>query len=347
MRSSNDSLNPLGCFTLAALVGCSLQMPRESDVFGRENGHDTTNAGSAAVFGSGGTGGIASESSGGVTSGGTYSHHSAASSSPSGGMRASGGSPTAGSPVVGGATHGSSTAAAGGATATGGVSADDGLIAHYPFDETSGTVAANAVDPARNGTYVGACTHSPGRIGGAVQIRNLNSDVTGTSDWVSLPSGLFSDASAVTIALWVQALSSARSGARAFDYSNGSGEQVYFSPHDTNAVSANSGAHLVVVHSGSTFVELWSTNPDFTDKEWHHVAVAWNAANLELYIDGKSVGSKTTPGVLPSDLGVTSPNWLGRCLNDAQIAFYGQFDDLRIYGRVLSSTEITQVYLQR
>ena len=35
-------------------------------------------------------------------------------------------------------------------------------------------------------------------------------------------------------------------------------------------------------------------------------------------------------GVIPSDLGVTSPDWLGRMLNDAFPAVYAEIDDLRV-----------------
>ena len=65
---------------------------------------------------------------------------------------------------------------------------------------------------------------------------------------------------------------------------------------------------------------------------------------IDLYIDGSLAGSKTSPGVLPSELGVTTPDWLGRTLNDAFLALYAEIDDLRIYNKVLGATEIAQLY---
>jgi hypothetical protein len=81
-----------------------------------------------------------------------------------------------------------------------------------------------------------------------------------------------------------------------------------------------------------------------TDKVWHQVALTWSAAFIDLYIDGSLVGSKASPGVRPSDLGATSPNWLGRTLDDGFIALYAEMDDLRIYNRSMTAGEIAQLY---
>jgi hypothetical protein len=315
MRLSKTLLTLHGRILWPLAVGCSLQMPKESDVFGGD-ANPSESAG-ARGYGDNAGGTNATSTSSNDTVGGA--------ASPTGSAK--------------GGTSASSTSSV--------ATLSDALFAYFSFDEVSGAAAANSVDATRNAAYVGACTHPQGRLGGAVQLRNFNSNVSGSSDWVELPPGLLSKLSSVTIALWVHDLSPTRPGARAFDFSAGAGEQFYFSPHQTNTSTSSDGAHLVGMHAGTTFVDSWSTDTPFTDKQWHHVAVTWSAANLDWYLDGKRVAGKAAPGVVPSDLGVTTTNWLGRCLNDAFIAFYGEFDELRIYNRALSSNEIAQVYQLR
>lgn len=356
MRLSNKKqATCIGWALCPVLVACSLQMPKESDVFSTDRSSRSAGAGSSAKTGVSVAG--ASAVVGGSTSGATYSDGSdtrtVMSSSAAGntiGGNTNAGNTNAGNTnagnTIGGSTTSIVTNMVGGASTSPSNSSTTGndLVAHFPFDDSKGSVVANATDSARNGSYVGSVTHPTGKAGNAVQVRNLNSDVSGTSDWIELPTGLLSSLSAATVALWVMDLSPTRQGARAFDFGRGPSEQFYFSPHETNLASSTEGSHLVVTHAGTTLVDLWSTSPAFTDKAWHHVAVSWSSDILLLYVDGRSVGQKATPGVVPSDLGATTPNWLGRCLNDVFVAFYGQFDDLRIYDRALSPTEITALY---
>ena len=45
---------------------------------------------------------------------------------------------------------------------------------------------------------------------------------------------------------------------------------------------------------------------------WHHAAVTLNGSTGTLYVDGQQVGSNTAMTIKPSDLGVTTQNWIGR-----------------------------------
>lgn len=105
----------------------------------------------------------------------------------------------------------------------------------------------------------------------------------------------------------------------------------------------------------------WITNGDInygsalsnpiSNNNWHHLVAVFNPSNvaLRLYIDGLLVETKTTSGNLinvdnTSDLffGVCEP---GRTLgvSDGAEFFTGKLDDIRIYNRALSATEV--VYL--
>jgi len=287
-------------------------MPSESDVFGSagalaEGGRDD-NGGARPTAGSGGS--VMPSGSGG--------------SSGSGGAKASGGA--TGSGGTGGATGFDPTA---------------GLVAYFKFDEGSGATAANSKDSTKNAKCVGTCTRTDGQLGGAFGLRNNVSP----SDWIELPRGIFDGRSAITLSVWLRDLTTERSEAPLLHFSTGTNEAFYLLPDDDQRSAT--GAHLVGVHSGTTFVNLSSATPRLTDKIWHQVVFSWGSSKIELYIDGNSVGSTADPKVLPSQLGATSTNYVGRSRDDSKLALFAEVDDLRIYDRVLSAADIKLLYKVR
>jgi hypothetical protein len=66
-----------------------------------------------------------------------------------------------------------------------------------------------------------------------------------------------------------------------------------------------------------------------------------------LYFDGQQAGELTDANLTPSDLGVTTNNWLGRSEDAIQQRPYrGYLDDFRIYNKVLSSDEVKQLLIR-
>lgn len=331
-RTSQSAVGVWFCLC-GALAACSLQMPSESDVFGA--------AGALAAPGneSGGSGmlGDAGDESGAGRA--TQAGNSSGGTKGSGGASGSGGAKGSAGGSAAGGTKGS-----GGASSSGGSSEFDpsaGLVAYFAFDETGGSTAANSKDSSKNGKCVGTCTHPQGQLGNAVGLRNNVSP----SDWVELPVGILNGRSAVTLSLWLRDLSSTRSEAPLFHFSTSANEAFYLLPDDDQASS--NGAHLVGVHNGSSFVDISSSTPSLTDKVWHQIVVTWSSTKLELFIDGNSVASAANPKSLPSYLGASSTNYLGRSRDDRKSALFGEVDDLRIYDRVLSAADVKSLYKVR
>ena len=305
-------------------------MPSESEVFGSAGAKPETNGGAPGAAGMLGDGG--SDESGGAESQAGASGVVSNGSSGSGGKSGSGGS------------SGSSAAAGkGGSGGSGGFDPEAGLVAHFTFDEPSGAVVVNAKDSTKNAKCVGTCTRPAGQLGLAFGLRNTVSP----TDWIQLPSGVFSGHSAVTLSIWLRDLSTARNEAPLFHFSLGTKEAISLTPDDRDTRTSATGAHLAGVHAGASFVDLWSAAPLLTDKAWHQVVFCWSAASVELYIDSKLVGSDPSPSVLPSQLGATSPNYLGRAPDDTSLALFGEIDDLRIYNRVLPAAQVALLYKVR
>jgi hypothetical protein len=357
-RSANER-GPRGESSAASFGGSGANAP-VNDQGGRSNSGGSV-AASAATGGAVPSGGVPAVSAGetasgatssGATSSGATSSGSAATGgaagdggtrpSGTGGAGASGGSVAdAGAIGIDGGGAGEGGAGTTSGSGGGGFDAELGLVAHFAFDEPSGALVGNSSDPRRNGRCVGICTRPSGRFGRAIGIRN-----SGSVDYVELPRGLLNGLSMTTMSLWVRDLSITRQGGRLFHFSSGSAEEIFFSPDDVNPRNDVRGAHLGGRHRGASFVNLWTTSP-LTDRQWHQVAFTWSAASINLYVDGRALRAQSTPDALPSDLGATDPDWLGRTLNDAAITLYVEIDDLRIYNRVLSANEVAALYSAR
>ena len=77
------------------------------------------------------------------------------------------------------------------------------------------------------------------------------------------------------------------------------------------------------------------------DGNWHHLAATRDGSSLKFYIDGNLIGSSPTPAgtVIPE-----MTDWiLGYAYNSGFVYWWGYLDDLRIYNRVLTTTEINKL----
>lgn len=77
----------------------------------------------------------------------------------------------------------------------------DGIVAHFRFDETTGTTAADTIrGQPGNGTlhHFGQGRWAAGQMGGAVAL-------DGNNDWISLPNPIADRSTAMTFSGWVWA----------------------------------------------------------------------------------------------------------------------------------------------
>jgi hypothetical protein len=79
---------------------------------------------------------------------------------------------------------------------------------------------------------------------------------------------------------------------------------------------------------------------------WHHVAVTYNGSgagsigNFQIYLDGVSQALSAAGGYGDS----TNIDQIGNDTTNFNTQWYGQIEDVRIYNRALSSTDVTQLY---
>lgn len=200
------------------------------------------------------------------------------------------------------------------------------FVAHYQFDETSGTSAADATGNGKTASVVGG-TWTAGRIGNAVNL-------SGSSQYVSIPAGVLAGASACTIATWVR-LDTIANWTRIFDLGTGTTANMFLTP------SSSAGtARFAITSSGAGGEQRVNAPAAIPTGAWTHVAVTLSGGTGILYVNKAEV-ARASITLTPASLGSTSQNWIGRSQYSGDPFLDGAVDDFRLYSRALSASEIS------
>jgi hypothetical protein len=204
-----------------------------------------------------------------------------------------------------------------------------GLVAFYKFDETSGTSAADSSGNNHTATLAGGATFSAGLQNNAVTL-------SGNNEYVSLPAGIVSGLSSVSVTAWVK-LASNTQWNRIFDFGNDTTTYMFLTP--------NSGTNLrfSITTAGATSEEQINAT-SLTTGTWEHVAVTLSGGTGSLYVQGALVAQSTTLTLNPNSLGSTMHNWLGHSQFSVDPYLNGQLDNVRIYSRALTAADVQALY---
>jgi hypothetical protein len=208
---------------------------------------------------------------------------------------------------------------------------DPHLIGWWKFDEGVGTKALDWSGHERDGTLVNGPMWVTGHISGALLFDGLD-------DHVDLPIGEdINSLTSCTFMTWVNFPNIGGVWQRIFDFGTGTTNYMYLSPR-----TGGGGPLQFAINSGSTQSVIAA--PTTLASGWHHVAVVINGASntMQLYRDADVVASGPTL-LLPTDLGETTQNWLGRSQFAADGYFVGLLDDFRIYDYAMTAGEIEQI----
>ena len=196
-----------------------------------------------------------------------------------------------------------------------------GPVAAWAFDEGMGTVARDSVGTL-NGTVSGATWSTAGRYGGALFFDGLD-DVVTVSD--AAPLDL---ATGMTVEAWVRPRT--LSGRRTVAGKSGQSTLAYGLYAHTD-VSRPAG----VANIGGTDHQVTGAAALPVDT-WSHVAVTYDGQAARVYVNGTLAGSKTVSGTLlqtGGGLRIGGNSVWGEW-------FHGRIDDVRIYNRALTASDI-------
>ena len=202
------------------------------------------------------------------------------------------------------------------------------LVGHWAFDESSGTTATDSSGQGNDGEISGDTEWVEGYYGGALMLN-------GQDGYVNLPIGeVIASIDSISIATWVNFSNEGGPWQRLFDFGNGTSSYIFLCPRTGTA----GPMHLATEGNGHHEINASETLPT----GWHHVTVVITSGSMLLYLDGLEIGNGDA-GTVPSDLGITSNNWLGKSQFSADAYFYGAIDDFRIYDHVVTEEEIQEI----
>ena len=221
--------------------------------------------------------------------------------------------------------------------------ATDNLVAHYKFngDFTDSTGNnANAVPNGTGGIAELVTTHK--KIGD-YSLKLLSDPSPQT--YVSLPSFQFGDV--VSISFWFNwnlATSSDSNHQKIiFLKKNGTGDRIFIGRDSTNK-----RIYFTVDCDNKTRKDYKIYNTTIQDDTWYHIVwVIDNTYEWKVYVNGvyeaPSNSVSGTAGQLDTTI-IFDENYIGRHGTDNYDNWDGYLDDFRIYNKVLTQQEVTELY---
>ena len=94
----------------------------------------------------------------------------------------------------------------------------------------------------------------------------------------------------------------------------------------------------------NTGSDYYATSPgSYNDGKWHYAVVTYDGSIVRLYIDGVQASSTSTSGATPDNTG-TQPVRIGANSLATDGYFTGNADEVRVWNRAISPTEVTDAY---
>jgi len=205
------------------------------------------------------------------------------------------------------------------------------LTLHLKFDESAGTIAADASGNEHHATLVNGPAFAPGKINNGLNLTSAS------SQYATLPSGIVSDLNNFTISTWVK-VNAFATWQRIFDFGTATNNYMFLTTQYTSTAPNNAKLRFGIRTPTVTEQSVSGTGVALTAGVWNHVAVVRSGTTVSLYVNGALAGSGTV-APSPADLGATTLNYLGKSqFNDPYLN--GALDDFRIYSQALSGGQI-------
>ena len=199
----------------------------------------------------------------------------------------------------------------------------DVLIAYYPFDGN-----ANAKIGTLNGTVSGA-TLSTGRNNES----NTAYSFDGVDDYIEFGTGMLSGDGEFSILIWIN--TSSPSG-RFLSQRNGGYNGQYF------VDLLSDGKIRFGTYSNSNYKWTVTTSSALNDGNWHHLAFVQQDNGGKMYLNGSLDQTDNSNGKV--NLLSTNKTYLGKDGRNNSSFYTGKVDDLKIYNRALSASEIQTLF---
>ncbi len=210
----------------------------------------------------------------------------------------------------------------------------NGLIAAYSFSGSADDESGNG----KNGTVNGAVLTNDryGNPESAYYFDGQGTSLEGSGDHIEFLDPLLNIGSDFTISFWVNMPNPTISNQYyLLSYGNSSSDTFHIVKHDNS--------NKFQIWSGSTgnpqlnFYSAMETGAN----TWYNIAAVYNGTDVLMYING--VENNSNPYDF-SGIDISGSLYLGRKSYDPEYFLGGSMDDLYIYNRALSGSEILELY---
>lgn len=208
----------------------------------------------------------------------------------------------------------------------------DGELGYWRFDADKGLVAFDDARGQRNASIRGPSWARTGFKQSALNFNGKNDrvevgamDVTGT---------------AMTISAWVYPNRFSHlpsQDARILSKANGVTEQLHYWMLSAMKVGVDTRLRFRLKSGGSTSTLIASSGHLATNR-WSHVAAVYDGSKMVLYLNGREVGRRSKSGAINTNPRVNM--WIGDQPPNGTKPFDGRIDEVRVFGRALSSLEM-------
>lgn len=199
-------------------------------------------------------------------------------------------------------------------------SLSQGLIGYWKMDETS-TPSVDSSGNDNNGTWTGSPTYSAGKYGNSLSFN-------GSSSYIGLDNPP-NPANHVTVTAWFKR-NGVPDGAYHIIFTQST--QIELSiPDSTGAIRAG----VTTVTDGR---QVFNSGSGLTDNNWHFLSLTYDGTSLKAFIDGVQTDSNPVSGALSTNGATRIGNLVDTYYTN------GDIDEVRIYNRALSPTEIRKLY---
>ena len=231
-------------------------------------------------------------------------------------------------PVTSTTTTLATTATTSAATATATTTSISGLVAAYSFDDFAGAMTADASGKGNHGVITEATRTASGYFGNALKFDGFN-------DWVTVNDSSSLDlSSGLTLEAWVNPAVAMSGWKTILMKEQSTSNEVYY-------LSANSDSNKPVTGqwiSGS--VKPLSGVSSLAPNTWWHLTATYDGQTQRLYVNGVKVSERAQTGSIQTS---SSAMHIGGNSIWGEY-FQGTIDEVRIYNRALSSTEVDTDY---
>ncbi|UYQ95986.1 glycosyl hydrolase [Chitinophaga horti] len=202
---------------------------------------------------------------------------------------------------------------------------------HINFNENTGTLAKDNWG-GYNGTLYNAAVWTSGKDSstGAVNL------VKASSSYVQLENGVVSDLDDFTIATWFKLPANQGTNTRLFDFGSSTSVFMILAPRVGTSIR-----YKITCATGNYDRYIPYELPL---NAWTHLVLSQQGSVFKVYVNGTLQYTDSSANVKPSDMGITTKNYLGRSQFPADAYSDHTYDDFRIYNYAMNDAAVSNMY---